>query len=153
MISLTIIVWTKFRLLYCYMNVHTCPRLSGPYEKKTISIIQSWNWPDVPQFDCLVLAVAYKVSPVPLWVEECDSVNVAWKLNISQLILSTWLVCKKEKETRHVTFMNMPKTWNVDQYQSRACDTKSYIRTCQDSNGLGVIFPQSPPVPHLRFDR
>ena len=84
MISLTIIVWTKFRLLYCYMNVHTCPRLSGPYEKKTISIIQSWNWPDVPQFDCLVLAVAYKVSPVPLWVEECDSVNVAWTLNISK---------------------------------------------------------------------
>ena len=35
--------------------------------------------PDVPEFDCLVLAVTNQVAPVPSWVQEGNSVNVAWK--------------------------------------------------------------------------
>ena len=35
--------------------------------------------PDVPEFDCLVLAVTNQVAPVPSWVQEGNSVNVTWK--------------------------------------------------------------------------
>ena len=35
--------------------------------------------PDIPEFDRLVLAVADQVAPIPSWVQEGNSVNVAWK--------------------------------------------------------------------------
>ena len=70
--------------------LHQCPYVPQAkrtvWRRKNISIIQSSNWPDVPQFDCLVLAVAYKVSPVPLWIKEGNSINVAWKLKIAEQI-------------------------------------------------------------------
>ena len=145
LLSLTRTSWNTFGWLF-WQLYQLSTHLDDNYDNFPLS-----NQTDRMSHSLIVWSLLLLIRCLPSPFGSRNAIPSTWPENwkLQNTILSIWLVCKKEKETRHVTFMNLPKEcWPIS-----VKSMWSHIRTCQNSNRLGVIFPQSPPVPHLKYDR
>ena len=98
----------------------------------------------------LLLLIRWRPSPfgsrnaIPsTWPGNWKSTNVTYSRPVKNQ------TCDKCETLADIIYML--RKMNVDYYSIE--HVKCHIPTCQDSNRLWVIFPQSPPVPHLRYHR